>query len=67
MNDYFFEYSDARGRLAGSRVVINYLLEVLTTRKDDDILREVAIEVAIGLAEDELKYIDEILCKKIGE
>lgn len=63
MNDYFFEFSDARGRLAGSRVVINYLLEVLTTRKDDDILRE----VVIGLAEDELKYIDEILCKKIGE
>lgn len=63
MKDYFFDASDARAMLAGSTVVIQYLIKSLTEEKDNDIFRSVSVKCA----EDQLEKIAELLKKNIGE
>lgn len=63
MSDYFMELCDARGQLAGTRVVLESCLNALTDESTSDIMRDVAIK----MAKDELVTIAALLDKKIGE
>lgn len=63
MNDYFMELCDARGQLAGTRVVLESCLKALTDESTSAIMRDVAVK----MAKDELETIAALLDKKIGE
>ena len=56
MNDYFFEYTDARAELAGAKVVIENLL--MAIEKSDN---EILLRAAINCAKDGLKDIEGVL------
>jgi len=58
MNDYFFEYTDARAQLAGAKVVIENLL--MAIEKADN---EILLRAAINCAKDGVKEIEEVLEK----
>lgn len=65
MSDYFFVATDARGRLAGSKVTIEYLVKALENAYDRG--ENIWADIALNMAVEELKLIDEILDKNITE